>query len=521
MTNFREILRLSSLGINNSQIAQNLGCSRQTVVSVLQRARELGLTFSAITETSDHELFSKLTPGKKIKPEYKMPDYEYVHKEMAKSGVTLSLLWVEYCEACRGSGEIPYQSTQFNKYYGDYVKKTNATKHIHRKPGELMEVDWAGQTAGIIDTDTGEIIPASIFVAVLPYSGYGYVEAFLSQNMESWITAHVNAYRYFGGVTRILIPDNLRTAINSNTREETVVNKSYQEMAEHYGTAVIPARIKKPRDKATVEDTVGIISTWIVAALRNEKFFSLAELNQGIRAKLELFNHKEFQKKDGSRYSLFQDEKQFLLPLPRNHFELATWSIATVQFNYHITCDKQNYSVPFEYIGKKVEARSTKNTVEVFFDGNRICSHTRLHGRISQYSTIDSHMPLNHQKDAEWNGDRFRKWAEKIGSNTLAVIELFLSSYRVEQQSYKSCRALLGLAEKYSPERLEIACKKALSYTYRPSLKSIQAILKSKQDLIIQQNEVFAPSNGSEFGFIRGADYYKRGITNAERNDID
>lgn len=510
MTNFREILRLSSLGINNSQIANNLGCSRPTVISALQKAQEIGLTFSKATEMSDHELYSKLTPGQKVKPVYKMPDYEYIHKEMAKSGVTLSLLWVEYCEACRGSGEIPYQSTQFNKYYSDYVKKTNATKHIIRKPGELMEVDWAGQTAGIVDTDTGEIIPASIFVAALPYSGYAYVEAFLSQNQECWISAHVNAYCFFGGVTRILIPDNLRTGITSNTKEETVVNKAYQEMAEHYGTAVIPARIRKARDKSTVEDTVGIISTWILAALRNERFFSLAELNKGIREKLELFNHKPFQKKDGSRYSVFQDEKQFLLPLPRNHFELATWTIATVQFNYHIACDKQNYSVPFEYIGKKVDVRATKNTVEVFFDGNRICSHVRLRGRTSQYSTMDSHMPTNHQKNAEWNGDRFRKWAEKIGSNTLAVIELFLSSYKVEQQSYKSCRALLSLAEKYSRERLETACKKALSYTYRPSLKSIQAILKTNQDLIIQHNDGASQPDNSKYGFIRGADYYKR-----------
>ena len=178
-----------------------------------------------------------------------------------------------------------------------------------------MEVDWAGQTADIIDTDTGEIISVSVFVAALPYSGYGYVEAFFSQDQESWTAAHVNAYRYFGGVTRILIPNNLKTGIIANKREETIVNKAYQEMAEHYGSAVIPARIRKARDKSTVEDTVGIISTWILAALRNEKFFSLAQLNKAISEKLELFNHKPFQKKDGSRHSVFQDEKQFLLPL--------------------------------------------------------------------------------------------------------------------------------------------------------------------------------------------------------------
>jgi len=511
MTNFREILRLSSLGINKSQIANNLGCSRQTVVSALQKAQEIGLTFKEAAGMSDHELFSKLTPGERIKPKYKMPDFEYIHREMAKSGVNLTLLWVEYCEACRRTGEIPYQSTQFHKHYSDFVIKTKATKHIHRKPGELMEVDWAGQVAGIIDTDTGEIIPASVFVAALPYSGYAYAEAFLSQNMECWIAAHVNTYRYFGGSTRILRPDNLRTGIHSNTREETTVNKSYREMAEHYGTAVIPARVRKARDKSTVEGTVGIISTWILAAIRNEKFFSLAELNKSITEKLELFNHKPFQKKDGSRHSVFQDEKQFLLPLPRNHFELASWKTATVQFNYHIACDNQNYSVPFEYIGKKVDVRITKNVVEMFYGGNRICTHIRLYGRANQYNTMESHMPPNHQKNAEWSGDRFRKWAEKIGPNTLAVIELFLSSYRVEQQGYKSCRALLGLSEKYTSERLEASCEKALSFSYRPSLKSVQAILKSNQDMLIRQSDDLLLPNNSEHGFIRGSDYYKRG----------
>jgi transposase len=508
MTNFREILRLNSLGISNSQIAKNLDCSRQTVVSALQRARETGLTFGGAAALSDRELYDKLTPGERPRAAYKMPDYECVHREMAKSGVTLSLLWAEYCEACRGTGEIPYQSTQFNKLYGDYVKKTKATKHIRRKPGEVMEVDWAGQTAGIIDTDTGEIIPASVFVAALPYSGYGYVEAFLSRNTECWIAGHVNAYRHFGGVSRILVPDNLKTGITANTREETIVNRAYQEMAEHYGTAVIPARVERPRDKSTVEGAVKIISTWILAAIRNESFFSLAELNRGIKEKLEEFNRKEFQKKEGSRHGVFQDEKRFLLPLPRNHFELATWGVATVQFNYHVACDKQNYSVPFEYIGRKVDVRATKNAVEVFFEGNRVCSHARLYGRANQYSTDEAHMPPNHQKNAEWNGDRFRKWAERIGPDTRSVIELFLTSYRIEQQGYKSCRALLGLAEKHSRERLEAACGKALSYTYRPSLKSVQAILKSNRDLIVRRDPAAPPADESERGFIRGAEYY-------------
>ena len=292
MTNYREILRLRSLGLNHSQIAESMGIARQTVVSTLQRAASHGLDWQSTESLSDQELSAKLFPPAGGEFGYKMPDCELVHRELAKSGVTLQLLWFEYCDKCRDSGEIPYQLTQFKKYYRDYVIKSKATMHINRKPGEIMEVDWAGQTAELIDTDTGEEIDAYVFVAVLPYSGYAYVEAFLSQNQEAWITAHVNAYGFFGGVTRILVPDNLKTGVVKNSKTETVLNKTFQELAEHYGTAVIPARVRAPKDKPTVEGAVGNISTFILAAIRSQRFFSLRELNAVIREKLHAFNHK-------------------------------------------------------------------------------------------------------------------------------------------------------------------------------------------------------------------------------------
>jgi transposase len=466
-----------------------------------------GLSWETVVKITEKELSQLLFPLGSTKPAYKMPDYDYIHREMAKSGVTLTLLWLEYCDRCRDSGQVPYKSTQFNKYYADYAKNTKATMHIHRKPGEIMEVDWAGQTAGIIDTDTGEIIQAYVFVAALPYSGYAYVEAFLSRNQECWITAHVNAYRFFGGVTRIVVPDNLKTGVEKVKKEETVINKTYQEMAEHYGTAIIPARIRAPKDKPTVEGSVGIISTWILAALRNQQFLSLRELNAAIREKLMVFLEKPFQKKDGCRAVLFAEEKPFLLPLPTKPFELATWKIATVQYNYHISVDTQNYSVPFEYIKQKTDVRITRNVIEVFFQGNRICSHPRLYGKSNQYSTIEAHMPPDHQKYVAWNGDRFKSWAAKIGEHTSAVISSFLGRHKVEQQGYKACMALLRLTDKYSVERLESACTKALSYTEEPSLKGIQAILKSGQDKLLKET---APHSSSEFGLTRGADYYSR-----------
>ena len=245
----------------------------------------------------------------------------------------------------------------------------------------------------------------------MTYSQYAYVEAFLDMKQKSWINAHVHMYEYFGGVARILVPDNCKTAVVHNGGfKDQQINETYQEMAEHYGTAIIPARVRAPKDKPNAEGTVGNISTWITAALRNEQFFSLAELNRAIRDKLELFNQRLFQKKEGSRRSLFLgEEKPLLAPLPATRFELSDWKTATVQFNYHISVDGMLYSVPYEYIKKKVDVKVTDTTIEIFYNHNRIASHRRLKGRSGQYSTITEHMPEDHQKYLEWNGDRFRK----------------------------------------------------------------------------------------------------------------
>jgi len=237
------------------------------------------------------------------------------------------------------SGDIPYQLTQFKKYYRDFLQQTKATMHIARRPGETLEVDWAGQTAFITDTDTGELIPAYIFVAALPYSGYAYVESFLSRNQEAWITAHVNMYQFIGGATRILVPDNLKTGVDKVTKSETTLNRTYQEMAQHYDTAIIPARVRAPKDKSTVEGTVGNISNFILAVIRNQQFLSLNELNLVIKERLHAYNHKPFQKKEGSRAILYAEERMFLLPLPRSAYEYATLKVATVQYNYHISVD--------------------------------------------------------------------------------------------------------------------------------------------------------------------------------------
>jgi transposase len=431
MTNYREILRLSSLGIYKLDIAKSCGCSRNTVADIVKRAGEQGLDWPAARVLNNEQIAQRLFPRSQESAAYKMPDYEYVHREMGKTGVTLSLLWAEYCEQCRASGDIPYKTTQFNKYYAEYVQKTKATMHINRKPGEIMEVDWAGQTAVLKGEVAGKTVKAYLFVAVLPYSGYTYAEASLSMNEEAWINAHVNAYAFFGGVTRILVPDNLKTGVTKHTRGEIIVNKAYQELAEHYGTAVIPTRVRSPKDKATVEGNVGIASTWVIAALRNGQFFTLIELNAAIHEKLKELNDKPFQKKEGSRSIVFEEERRFLLPLPCHPFELAAWKVATVQFNYHVSVEGQNYSVPYEYIKQKVNVRLTSRLVEVFYGETRIASHIGSPWRTSgstaeeDNASLETHMPQKHREYLEWNGV----------SNVVAPVPRLGRAHRRERQN--------------------------------------------------------------------------------------
>ena len=511
MTGYREILRLYAQGISQRSIAKSCGCSRNTVARVLAQAQQRKVEWNMIHDLTDGDLDVILFPNQ-IQPGLrKIPDCEYIHREMNKSGVTLSLLWNEYCEQCRINNEIPLKYTQYCHYYRKFVITTRATMHISRKPGEQTEVDWAGQTATIIDRDSGEIIPAYIFVAVLSCSQYAYVEGFLGQDQECWITAHVNAFQFFGGVTRILTPDNLKTGVDRASWYSPVINQTYHELAEHYGTAVIPARVKKPKDKPNAEGAVGVISTWILAALRNQKFFSLSELNGAILEKLTIFNRNPFQKKTGTRLSSFlEEERAALQPLPVSPYELALWKIATVQFNYHVTIEKMHYSIPYEYIKHQVDVRITRQVVEVFFHNHRICSHRRLFGREGQYSTVVEHMPDDHQQYLQWNGGRFISWAENVGPHTVIAVKAILASHKIEQQGYRSCMGLLKLADRHSVTRLEMACTRALSYTPNPSYKNISTILKSGQDKLGElEKDIHTNEQSDKYGFTRGADYYK------------
>ena len=512
MTKYREILRLHSLGLSQKDIAGSCSASKKTVSKVLKEAKAKNIFWPLSDTDTDAVLQEKLFPKEpKVSSTKQMPDFEYIRRELLRNGVNKKLLWTEYVATCNQNGTEPLMYSQFCYYIQQEEQRRRATMHIPRKPGEQVEVDWAGDPAYITDPDTGEVTAAHIFVGVMSYSQYPYVEAFLNEQQAAWITAHVHMFEYFGGVPRILVPDNCKTAvIHNHDWNNPQVNAVYHEMAEHYNCAIVPARVRAPKDKPNAEGIVGVISTWIIAALRDEQFFSLAELNAAIRQKLYDFSRKPFQKKEGTRYDIYRTEElPLLLPLPQSPYELAEWKQATVQFNYHISVDGMYYSVPYEYIKRKVDVRVTASTIEVFYKQARIASHRRLYGRKGQYSTVTTHMPEDHQKYLEWNGDRFRRWGAQIGPNTAAVVNAILTSKRVEQQSYRSCMGLLKLTDRYSPKRLESACALALSYTASPSYKNVKDILAAGRDKVLLEEQDAAPEP-NPYALTRGSDYYRR-----------
>lgn len=511
MVDYREILRLRAQ-YSQREIALIVRSSRDTVREVFALSDKVGLAWPLPEELTNEDIRDMLYPHRKSQSNRKIPNCQYLHGELAKPGVTLTLLWSEYCEQCSAEGAIPYQYTMFCDFYKKYARATKATMRIKRKPGEILETDWAGKTSTVYDSITGEAIPAYVFVAALACSKYGYAEAFPSRVTENWIAAHVHAYEYFGGSTRILTPDNLKTGITKNTRDEIIANKTYQAMAEHYGTAIIPARIQKPKDKPNAEGAVGVISTWIIAALRNEKFFTFAELNAAIREKLDAFNSEPFQKKEGSRLSAFSnEEKAYLIPLPASAFEMATWATAIVQNDYLITVKNVKYSVPYDLIGQSVDIRYTDKTVEVFFHNKRMASHMRKEDG-SEPVIVPEHMPENHRHYLRHGKDTYLTWASEVGPSTETVMSSILSGFKVEEQGYKACGALMRLGDRYSLERIEQACSRALQYTSSPGIKNIRTILKTSQDKAYPKETV--PSASGRYGFTRGADYFGGGDGN-------
>lgn len=515
---YRRILELHSQKHSQRSIAASTGNSRAKIGDTIHRAEAMGIRPPFDSTVSDDDLARRLFP--ELRPEAKgreAPNYEYLHKELAKPNVTLTLLYYEYEASCRQSGTVPYSYRTFCRNYTEYAQKFKATMRIRRKPGEIMEVDWAGSTLKLTDRDTGEFVKAYLFLATLPSSQYSYCEACLTMKTEDWIRAHVHAYEFFGGVTEVLVPDNLKVDVTKHKDYEVILNPVYRDLAEHYGTVIVPARVKAPRDKASIEGTVNVLSTWVIAALRHEQFFTLEELNKAVELKLAEFNRRPFTKKykAGNREEGFKQEEQFALrPLPQSPFQMAAWRTATVQPDYHILVEGMFYSVPFQYISSRVDIRLTSDLVEIFFKDSRLASHQRRYGHPGQFATLSEHMPESHQLYLSHTPETSREWAKKVGSATVQVVEYLLTSSRAERQALNATLRLKKLAQKYSLSDIEQACTDVMRVAKAPTVRVIERMLinqKKKQKSQPQQEQ-------NDFGFTRGADYFGR-TPHESRND--
>jgi len=517
MRKIKEVLRLKhENGCSMRQIAKSCNIARSTVREYLVRAEQVGLSWPLAPNLDDATLENLLFPPAQhiLQDRRQVPPMDYIHRELKRKGVTLQLLWYEYKQA----NPEGYQYSQFCELYRKWAKKLDVCLRQQYRAGEKLFIDYAGQTVPITDPVTGKVRQAQIFLATLGASNYTFARASLAQDLPSWIKVHVDAFEFFGGVSEILVPDNLKAGVTNPCRYEPDINPTYQELAQHYGTTVIPARAGKPRDKAKVESAVLVAERWILAALRNHTFFSLAELNKAIADKLRDFNNRKFQKLDTTRRALFESlDKPALKALPEHPFEYAEWEKARVNIDYHIEVDRYYYSVPYQLVKEQVDVRITAATIEVLFKNRRVASHARSY-RKGAFTTLREHMPKAHQKYLEWTPSRIITWAGKNGPQTRELITHILESRPHPEQGFRSCLGIMRLAKRYSPERLEAACKRAIlirGYSY----KSVESILKNgldKQPLLFGQTQKRRkPVNHPN---IRGKQYYLKGQISCSTN---
>ena len=508
MRKIKEVLRLKfEACLSHERIAAAVGVSKGAVTKYVQRALAAGLGWPLAPERDDAALEALLFPhSPALVATYAPPDFALIHQELKRKGVTLQLLWEEYSAAHPGGA---YRYSQFCVHYHrfrDSLKRS--MRQVHRA-GDKLFIDYSGHTVAIIAVETGEIRRAEIFVAVLGASSYVYAEATWTQQLPDWIDSHVRTFEHMGCVAALLVPDNLKSAIRSACRFEPEANSTYADMARHYGTAILPARPYKPRDKAAVEQSVLLVQRWILARLRNRQFFSLAELNAAISALLAELNQRPFKKLEGCRASAFEAiDRPAMRPLPQRRYEFAEWKSATVNIDYHVEAACHYYSVPHHLVRLKVEVRSTATTIECFFKGKRVAAHVRSNRRW-RHTTLPEHMPESHRRHQDWTPGRLLNWGLSIGPGTRNVVQWQLQNRPHPEQGYRACLGLLNLAKRYGESRLEAACCRALVIG-SPTRKRIVSILDAKLD---QHPELFptaaplAPPK-SVHANLRGPEYF-------------
>ncbi len=478
MRKIRDALRLEASGLTRRQIAASLSIGRTAARTYLDRAHAAGLGWPLPEGLSDEALERRLFPPPPVAPDGRRePDWAALHLELRKPNVTLSLLWEEY----RAADPSGYGYSRFCELYRAWKGRLTPTMRQNHVAGEKMFVDYAGATVEVIDGTSGEVREAQIFVAVLGASNYTYAEASWSQGLQEWIGAHARAFAHFGGVPRQVVCDNLKAGVTKACFHEPRINRTYAEMAAHYACAVIPARPYKPRDKAKAEVAVQVVQRWILARLRNHRFFSLPELNRAMAELLDQLNARQSRHLGASRRELFEQlDRPALMGLPAEPYVYAEWKPRSVGLDYHVEIDKHYYSVPHGFLGHKLWARFTERTVEIFAAGKRIACHPR--GRPDRrHTTITAHMPSAHRRYATWTPERLRRDAARVGRDTEALVDIIMRERRHPEQGFRSAIGILRLAKSHGAERLEAACGRALEIGAR-SYTAVASILRNNLD---------------------------------------
>lgn len=509
------VLRLRSEGFSARQIAAQ-GMSRHSVAAVIDAADREGIDFDDVADLDDAAVYARLFPGRgKHESVHAQPDWEQVHRELARVGVTLKLLHGEYVDTCRADGATAMGYDRFCKAYQQHVLIAGAASRVGHKAGQSVEVDWSGKTMQLTDPVTDSATRVFLFVATLPFSRYAFVEPTLDMRQDTWLRAHVSMFAWFSGSVPRIVPDNLKTGVLKHPAEgEVVLNDAYRELAAHYSAAVLPGRVKKPKDKASVEGTVGNIATWVIASLRDRRFATLPELRAAVYERVAAYNAEPFQKRAGSRLSVFEaEEKSLLRPLPAAPFEISRWVYRRrVQKNGHVVFERNFYSVPYPHIGRAVDLRITDTTIEVFAGQERLTSHLLAPiGAFNDYRTHDSDLP-DGPRYRHWDTERVREWAARIGENTTTVVNRIFESVPVDEKGLDAALAVLRLTRRYSASRVEAAAEIALASRVRsPRYAHLRPILETRQDHHGDDSPWAKPAMAEPAGYVRGADYYAGG----------
>lgn len=502
MRQIRDVLRLKHAGgLSDRAIGRALGLSYSTVAKYVVRAAAAGLSWPLPADLDEGGLECRLFQHRLGEPQRPQPNWPLVHTELKRPGVTLRLLWEEYRERHPDG----YSLSRFSELYKDWRGRASATMRQRHIAGEKLFVDYAGQTVEIVDAMTGEIRQAQVFVAALGASSCTFAEATWSQQLPDWLGSHRRAFEFFGGVPKLVVPDNLKSAIGKASRFEPQINRSYADLASHYGTAILPARPRKPKDKAKVEVAVQLVERWVLAKLRNRLFHSLAALNVAIRELVDELNRRHSRHLGKSRQELFEElDKPALQLLPAEPCEYAEWKECRVALDYHVEIGKHYYSVPHQLLKQEVSARITARTVEIFHRGKRVACHMRSRQE-RRHTTIAEHMPSSHRRYAGWTHEKLCSDAHRVGHDTGTLVELILERKPHPEQGFRACIGILRLARTHGENRLEAACGRALiigglSYT------SVASILKNHLDRQAPEPEPELPL--LQHANIRGPGYF-------------